>query len=37
MNLTLVRNATLLLDYVGVKFLIDPMLADQGAIPPRRA
>lgn len=31
MKLTQIRNATLLLDYAGVKFLIDPMLADKEA------
>jgi L-ascorbate metabolism protein UlaG (beta-lactamase superfamily) len=33
MKIQLIRNATLLLDYAGVQFLIDPMLADQGADP----
>ena len=28
-----VRNATILVDYAGVRFLIDPMLADPGAYP----
>ncbi|MDU4942379.1 MAG: MBL fold metallo-hydrolase [Mixta calida] len=31
MKLTQIRNATLLLNYAGVKFLIDPMLADKEA------
>ncbi|WP_303312645.1 MBL fold metallo-hydrolase [Hymenobacter sp. BT730] len=33
MNIQQIRNATLLLDYAGSKFLIDPMLADQGIYP----
>ncbi len=33
MKLTQIRNATLVLDYAGKKFLIDPMLADKGAWP----
>lgn len=33
MKLTQIRNATLLLEYGGKKFLIDPMLADQAAWP----
>lgn len=33
MKITEVRNATLRLDYGGVRFLIDPMLAEQGAYP----
>ncbi|MGK9118314.1 MBL fold metallo-hydrolase [Olivibacter jilunii] len=32
-NIQLVRNATLVLNYGGKKFLIDPMLAEQGAYP----
>lgn len=32
-TLTQVRNATLLVDYGGVRFLIDPLLADKGAYP----
>lgn len=28
-----IRNATIRVDYAGVRFLIDPMLADQGAYP----
>lgn len=31
MKLTQIRNATLLLEYAGTKFLIDPMLADKDA------
>ena len=34
MRLTLIRNATLLLELGGARFLIDPMLADAGAYPP---
>ncbi|MCP3744225.1 MULTISPECIES: MBL fold metallo-hydrolase [Paenibacillus] len=34
MKITLIRNATLWLEYAGVKFLIDPMLSDAGANPP---
>lgn len=33
MKLTQIRNATLLLEYAGKKFLIDPMLADKEAWP----
>ncbi|MCW1876409.1 MBL fold metallo-hydrolase [Erwinia sp. INIA-01] len=33
MKLTQIRNATLKLDYAGKTFLIDPMLADKGALP----
>ena len=34
MRLTLVRNATLLLDVAGLRVLVDPMLDDAGARPP---
>lgn len=34
MEITLIRNATLILQYAGKKFLIDPFLADEGAYPP---
>lgn len=34
MDIQLIRNATIVLDYAGKKFLIDPMLADRGAYPP---
>ena len=34
MDIQLIRNATIVLDYAGKKFLIDPMLADKGAYPP---
>ena len=33
MKLTQIRNATLKLEYAGVRFLIDPMLADKDAWP----
>jgi len=33
MKLTQIRNATLVIDYAGKKFLIDPMLAEKGAYP----
>ena len=38
-TLTQIRNATLRIDYGGVRFLVDPMLADQGSSPgfPRSA
>lgn len=32
-KITQIRNATLVVDYAGVKFLIDPMFADQGTFP----
>lgn len=34
MKVTLIRNATLVVEYAGKKFLIDPFLADKGAYPP---
>ncbi|QHA90823.1 MBL fold metallo-hydrolase [Bacillus sp. N1-1] len=34
MNIQLIRNATLVLHYADKKFLIDPFLSDQGAMPP---
>lgn len=34
MEITHIRNATLIVKYAGKKFLIDPMLADKGAYPP---
>ena len=34
MNITQIRNATIIVQYAGKKFLIDPMLADKGAYPP---
>lgn len=33
MQLTQIRNATLLVDYAGKRFLVDPLLADRGAYP----
>jgi L-ascorbate metabolism protein UlaG (beta-lactamase superfamily) len=32
-TITQIRNATIHLDYAGVRFLIDPLLAEQGAYP----
>lgn len=34
MNIQLIRNATLIVNYAGKKFLIDPFLAEKGAYPP---
>lgn len=34
MKLTQIRNATVLLEYAGVRFLIDPMLSPKGTLPP---
>lgn len=34
MKITQIRNATLRIDYGGARFLIDPMLGDEGAYPP---
>ena len=34
MNLKQIRNATLVVEYAGKKFLIDPMLAEKGTYPP---
>ncbi|WJV19629.1 MBL fold metallo-hydrolase [Rossellomorea marisflavi] len=34
MNLQFIRNATLIIDYAGTRFLIDPMLAPKGTYPP---
>lgn len=33
MKLTQIRNATILIEYAGKRFLVDPMLAEQGAYP----
>jgi len=33
MKITQVRNATLIIEYAGKKFLVDPMLADKGTFP----
>lgn len=34
MNIKQVRNATIIVEYAGKRFLIDPMLAEKGAYPP---
>ena len=34
MNIHQIRNATIIVEYAGKKFLIDPMLADKGVYPP---
>lgn len=34
MNIHLIRNATIVVKYAGKKFLIDPMLAEKGTLPP---
>ncbi|CAM4315884.1 MBL fold metallo-hydrolase [Paenibacillus tarimensis] len=34
MKTTLIRNATLVVEYAGKKFLVDPYLADKGVYPP---
>lgn len=34
MNIELLRNATISVEYAGKKFLIDPMLAEKGTYPP---
>ncbi|MGO4547636.1 MBL fold metallo-hydrolase [Paenibacillus sp. 2TAB23] len=34
MKVTLIRNATLVVEYAGKKFLVDPFLADKGTYPP---
>ncbi len=34
MNIQQIRNATLVVQYAGKKFLIDPFLADKGTYPP---
>ncbi|MBT2649400.1 MBL fold metallo-hydrolase [Bacillus sp. ISL-34] len=34
MNIKQIRNATLVVEYAGKKFLIDPMLAEKGTYPP---
>jgi L-ascorbate metabolism protein UlaG (beta-lactamase superfamily) len=33
MHVQQIRNATLVIDYAGKRFLVDPLLADQGAYP----
>lgn len=34
MNIQQIRNATLVINYAGKKFLVDPFLAEKGAYPP---
>lgn len=34
MRLRLIRHATLIVEYAGKRLLVDPMLSDQGAMPP---
>ena len=34
MNIQLIRNATLIVQYAGKKFLIDPFLSEKGTLPP---
>jgi L-ascorbate metabolism protein UlaG (beta-lactamase superfamily) len=34
MNIHQIRNATIIVEYAGKKFLIDPMLAEKGTYPP---
>jgi L-ascorbate metabolism protein UlaG (beta-lactamase superfamily) len=34
MNIQQIRNATIVVEYAGKKFLIDPMLAEKGSYPP---
>ncbi len=34
MKILLIRNATIVVEYAGKKFLIDPMLAQKGTYPP---
>lgn len=34
MNIKQIRNATIVVEYAGKKFLVDPVLADKGAYPP---
>lgn len=34
MNIQHIRNATLVVEYAGKKFLVDPMLAEKGTYPP---
>lgn len=34
MNIQHIRNATIVVEYAGKKFLIDPMLAEKGSYPP---
>lgn len=34
MNIKQIRNATLIIEYAGKKFLVDPVFADKGTYPP---
>ncbi|WP_229716733.1 MBL fold metallo-hydrolase, partial [Salinicoccus roseus] len=34
MNIQHIRNATLVMDYAGKRFLVDPFLAEKGTLPP---
>jgi hypothetical protein len=34
MNIKLIRNATIVVEYAGKKILVDPILAEKGAYPP---
>jgi L-ascorbate metabolism protein UlaG (beta-lactamase superfamily) len=34
MKIQLIRNATLLVEYGGIHFLVDPMLSEKGTFPP---
>ncbi|MEE4569892.1 MBL fold metallo-hydrolase [Paenibacillus polymyxa] len=34
MNIQQIRNATIIVEYAGKKFLVDPMLSDKGSLPP---
>ena len=34
MKITQIRNATLIIEYAGKRFLIDPMLGPKGSFPP---
>ncbi|MFT4417242.1 MBL fold metallo-hydrolase [Fredinandcohnia humi] len=34
MNIKQIRNSTIVVDYAGKKFLVDPMLAEKGTYPP---
>ena len=34
MNITQIRNATVIIEYGGLRFLVDPMLGPRGSFPP---
>ena len=34
MKITQIRNATIILEYGGLRFLVDPMLGPRGSFPP---